>query len=321
MRTKIHIALAADAAYLQHAAAMLASLLHWHHPQDVSIHYMLDDDISARDMQTFEQWLLSCGPAIERVSVPQSLCRDLPRHPRFGKAAWFRLLLPELLPDLSRVLYLDCDIIINESLDQLWATDIGEAPLAAVHNPLHPHISPEWIHRLGIPHVDRYFNSGVLLMDLSRMRSQGLVNKMVLLAAKIGQSTPYPDQDVLNQILWDEWHPLRPKYNAQHVIFEIFSEEMHFDRAEIRQARNRPVIIHFSGRTKPWHDVCGHRYKQLYWRHLDQTPWTGALPEERHWLNPVMRRIPFRLYYWRAVSRQYWKRARRKLAELRSLYR
>ena len=100
--------------------------------------------------------------------------------PNMSLNNWFRVLLPELLPDCDRVLYLDCDVIVLDSLDPLMRVDLSGKCIAAVTN---PPITLEWMQKhcasLSLPDTDDYFNAGVMLMDLEELRAKKWIDQVI----------------------------------------------------------------------------------------------------------------------------------------------
>ncbi len=292
------VALAADPQYLQHAAATLHSLLQ-QHPRGVRVHLVRSDSPAPR-LDDLRGMVESMGAEFHVVTVPPERFARLKPHPFFGTHAWMRMLLPELLPEVKRVLYLDSDTIICKPLDELVNIELDGHWVAAVVNPLYPHQSLDRLSSLGIHEVPRYFNSGVLLMDLEVMRANGLCDDLLQFADEHHENFLYPDQDVLNAVLKGRWLNVSPQFNAQSVIFDLRVSELPFDRATVLQARRDPAIVHFSGLLKPWMDACGHPLRKLYWSHVRQTPWHAAQIENRFWRNIILRHFPYRLYHWYA---------------------
>lgn len=131
-----------------------------------------------------------------------------PGGPNYGSRwTWMslmRLAIPRLLPEERRVLYLDCDTIVRQDIGELFDLDLGGCLLAAV---LEPDKSRDG---------RRYYNAGVLLMDLDALRASGKVAEMV--SAANYRRWGLPDQDVLNACCSRQTLALAPAYNATGFI-------------------------------------------------------------------------------------------------------
>ena len=98
---------------------------------------------------------------------------------RLPTEAYFRLLLPELLPDVKRILYLDVDMLILDSLGELYRTDLGNNILGVVRDFPFTNDKSSWSYFLLGEFGNRYFNSGMLLMDLVAMRENKIVSRFM----------------------------------------------------------------------------------------------------------------------------------------------
>ena len=168
----IEVACATDSAFLPHCATMLRSLLD-HCDGRARIHLLHGEGIAADQLERISDMVVDEGCQL----VPHLIDRGRLRGAdRFAPTpSWYRILLPELLPDTEQVLYLDCDMIVTESLRPLWNSDLSRHSVAAV-SAVFPW--PEWGARhcaaLGIEDPRDYFVSGLMLMNLGRLRKEGL---------------------------------------------------------------------------------------------------------------------------------------------------
>src|SRR3954447_5164139 len=142
---------------------MLSSLLAQHPGHEVQVHYMHGPDVSARDERRLAAMVDAAGGSISFLRIPDSRVEGLPTRDFTRKATWYRIFLPELRPDIDRIIYLDSDALVVDSLLPLWATDIKSYTLAAVPNFLERN-SARRPAELGLPGPQVYFNAGVLLL-------------------------------------------------------------------------------------------------------------------------------------------------------------
>jgi lipopolysaccharide biosynthesis glycosyltransferase len=269
----MQIACATDARGVPHTAAMLHSVLSQNHGLDVEIALLHGPDLSGRRRDRLRRMVDRQGGAIEFVHVPDRRIEGLRPLAVAPPATWYRLLLPDLLPDLDRVLYLDTDTITLGSLAPLWEVELGAHHLAAVTNVL----MREHEHRmelLGLPDRSTYFNVGVVVVNLTRWRQEGGSQAALDFVLQNPDKLGWGDQDTMNLLLPDRLS-LHPKWNCTNaiMIFPWSSEVL--DPEEVREARSSPVIRHFEGPTinKPWHLLCERPMRQVYFEHRRQTPW------------------------------------------------
>lgn len=287
----IQIACAADDKFLPHCAAMIDSVLSHHEAGRIAIHFLHDSFIDRDMLERLAEFVVRSGAGWQAHEVCEERRSEIEYNRRFGRVAWYRVLLPELLPDLSRVLYLDADTIVCRSLEDLWTMDMKGEPVAAVVNPLYPFMDKAFLSDLGVDEGE-YFNSGVLLMDLAQWRMLGLTDK-VLSAAKLLTAQEWPDQNALNYVFKSMWLPLNPKWNMQNTFFDL---PAHLLPSSARSFEpNNPSIVHFIGPYKPWHYRCKHRLRYRYWESLKNTPWQNRAMEGFSFKNRVLRLFPEQL--------------------------
>ncbi|MSE09474.1 glycosyl transferase family 8, partial [Lactobacillus salivarius] len=112
--------------------------------------------------------------------------------------AYFRLLLPDLLPNVKRILYLDVDMLVLNDLGILYRTDLGNSVLGVVRDFPFTNDKNSWSYLLLGESGDRYFNSGMLLMNLALMRENNIVEKFMKFILKTSQHYFLGDQDAFN---------------------------------------------------------------------------------------------------------------------------
>ena len=194
--------------------------------------------------------------------------KDVYIDPRYTEAASMRLLLPELLPELDRILYLDCDIIVRQDIAKLWEeTQLGDNYLAAVYEAAIEG-QAERFRALGCD-PSRYFNSGFLLMNLAQMR-QEKVSEKLLEACRVPW-LEFPDQDALNQVCQGHVLPLNPLYNSIRTFF-IPKYKPDFVRQYgdgLWERIQKEATIHYTG-GKPW-DLFTVQFA-AWWRVYDTLP-------------------------------------------------
>ena len=147
-----------------HCAAMLRSLI-TNEREPFSVHLFVEEDVSADVIQRLGSMFTRPDAGLIVRPVPHNLIGDLV-HSGPG-TTWTRAFLPEVLTELDRVIYLDCDLIVTDSLRPLWVLALGDSCIGAVTT-VFP--AQEWGQRhclaMGVPSTREYFSAGVLLMNL-----------------------------------------------------------------------------------------------------------------------------------------------------------
>lgn len=270
----LHVACAADGAYVPHCAAMLHSLLDHCDALHLSVHCLHGPDLDKQSIDGLARMVENGGGDIMLHEIPDEAVAGLPVLGDFTPAIWYRVLAPELLTDLDRVLYLDADIIAVDSVAPLWQTDLQGALVAAVTNVPEPWHADR-PRQLGLPETQEYFNSGVLLMDLAAMRSEASTAALLDYARKAGDDLIWPDQDAYNVVLGGRRLALHPRWNCMNSIMEFEASVAVFGRPAVAEARANPALRHFEGPgpNKPWHYMCERALREHYLAHRRQTPW------------------------------------------------
>lgn len=170
-------------------------------------------------------------------------------------AAYFRLLIPALLEEHDKCIYLDCDVLVNGNLEELFEIDLGENYLAGVKD---CHIIADTPRErehekvLGIPSRDKYINSGVMLINLKKMREDALIDNFLVQMSKVNW---YEDQDVLNYCCYPYIKILPLKYNLFHFYYgKSIKLLYHLDYGKEEFDFDEPFIIHMGARWKPWNN-------------------------------------------------------------------
>lgn len=282
----LQVACAADHGYLAYCGTMLHSLLGFH-PGAV-VNFLHDATLPARPLSRLGALVERQGGRWNPLAVDPVRIAGLPRMRRIPPLMWYRILLPELLPDQDRVLYLDVDTLVVDDLAPLWTIPLEDHVVAAVNNVL-DESQGDRAQALGIPRSAGYFNSGVLLFNLERMRRQDTTRAIVDYARAHAADLLWPDQDGLNAIMATERLALHPRWNCQNTLF-YWDVDRFFPPGEAAAAAAQPAILHFEGprHAKPWHPDNTHPYRSAWWQHRRAAglrgPWRGELKRQLQWL-------------------------------------
>jgi len=174
----------------------------------------------------------------------------------YSIANYYRLFLPELLPQCDKIIYLDSDLIIQTDIKNFFFQDIGDFPLAAAKDRSAAVIPLKWREIslycycrrvLGIKTSDRYLNSGVLVMDLAALRKSDFSQRI---RAEIASGIPfeYVDQDILNRLFGGRIYYLDKTWN-----YMVEKNERNLRKYK---------IVHISG-IHPWLSV--HKPNAAFW--------------------------------------------------------
>jgi lipopolysaccharide biosynthesis glycosyltransferase len=275
--------------------------------EQLSFHIIHLGDLSTDDQSRMLSMVTDHGGQVDFRVVDASLLAPFPsKGPAEGNhISWARLLIPDALFDVQRIIFLDADTFVARSLQPLWDQPVA-APLAAVANVVEPSMRGH-VRSLGINGLGSYFNAGVLLMDLDLIRTEGLLTRAQRTTHE-GFDLRWFDQDVLNIVFAGRWQEIGPEWNVQNsfLLWRPWALEM-FDRDSLDEALRIPGILHFEGPLlcKPWHYLCQHPRRDEYRAVLAQTPWSDVGLKDRSIGTRAIRRLPasWRLPMYRRLLR------------------
>lgn len=292
--TQIVVALAFDRNYLAPASVVMRSCLLRHPGSELRFEAITDGTVSTQNCQALVRMCEENDAEINFHTADNRLLEGLPAVDRFGSIVWSRFFLPDLVGDLPRVLYLDSDVLVLDRLDSLWQTDLGDAPLAAVANVVEPR-DRDHVARLGVAYPGGFFNSGVILFDLDRMRNEGATAALVDFARRHAHDLLWPDQDALNAVFNRRWRPLHPRWNAQNSLWswQPWAVEV-FGAGPVDEAMTDPAVRHFEGPSvaKPWHYLSPVPHRDAYRTTLARTPWGDEPLRDRTVITRLIAHLP-----------------------------
>lgn len=182
-----------------------------------------------------------------------------------SKSPYARFFIPEYLSKVARCIYLDTDLIVCSDLTTLQELDLhGKSSACVIDGGI---ATPEQQQRLRdklqLANPQRYFNSGVIVMDLDAWRDRDIQSRALSVAQDKHDLLDQMDQDALNMVLADDWVTLDPKWNTSKGKAAVdFSDG----------------IIHFLGKVKPWHADYDANFKDQWFAILDRTAFAGQRP-------------------------------------------
>ena len=261
----VHIGIAFDQTFVTPFYVLLTSIFSSHKESPIHFHVIVTG-ISKDEKRNISVFVHQHNASISFYEVPEDmLSPDLPQSDAYPISIYYRLLFPYLVPEsVHRLLYLDTDIVVINSLQALYQTDIGDLPVGVV---IESFVSsrPE----LGIFEAGRYFNSGVLLINVPKWKEQKITEKTLHFLAHNSHKLIWMDQDALNAVLINNFYPLDFKYN---LTTEFIPKKL--PRKELELFLKDKVIIHYTsgGIKKPWSGLSRNRLRHYYHYYLKKSP-------------------------------------------------
>lgn len=270
----MHIVSSVDDAYAPQCAAMFSALAASHSGVEIAV-TLLVGSLSPSSQRRLHRFLTNLGIRCHLQGVDEHLLEGFPLSDHVTLATYYRLTMGDVLPgSIDRVLFLDADLLINGPLDQLWEADLDGRAIGAVVAP----DGAEDVERLQMPAGTRYFNAGVMLVDMAAWRAVDVLARARFFLQEHGDRIRWWDQDVLNVLFQNNWQELSSHWNAlpQHWLgMQVGRGMPEWRTSKVGDLEKEPAIVHFAGAGdfKPWKYSCGHPYADAYRWHMRRTPW------------------------------------------------
>ena len=278
----MNVVCATDDNFVQHCTIMLTSLLI--NNTDVNI-FLLTEGLKPQNELIIKQQVEKLKGALEIYLVDTSIIEKFPMPKdtnlsHISRATYYRLLIPEILPkNVDKVIYLDCDIIVNQSIQDLWNLDLRGYALAAA-----PQIGSGYeAERLGYPIKYGYFNAGVNVINMDYWRKKNVAKKLIGYIAANYKQIKYHDQDALNAVLYNHTFHLLPMWNMTSLVYSYFLSHRgdkkdgkivnsyELEKKNANKYKENPIIVHVVSKPKPWQKGCVHPLSSLYYDYAKKT--------------------------------------------------
>ena len=175
----------------------------------------------------------------------------------FPISVYFRMFIPLLYPEYDKGIYIDSDTILNDDIAKLYAYDLKDNLLGGIFDSsiIDIPIFSEYIEKAdGVSRYD-YINSGVLLINLKKMRDINFDNHFLYLLNKYDFEVVAPDQDYINAMCLGNILHLDEKWNVMPV--------------EGKEEIDNPSLIHYNLFLKPWHYDAP--YDTYFWEYAEKS--------------------------------------------------
>lgn len=287
-KNNITVAFAANDAFVPYMATMMYSVMVNGSKSNNYDFVVLQSDIGPQNQQKlhgmtepFENVSLRIVDVTEQI---EGYIFFVGNKENFTKESYYRLLIPELMEEYEKVLYLDGDMVALSDVAELYQTELGDCLLASsrdfcgmveYYNPL-TDLKKYRDEVLELKEPDDYFIAGMLLLNIPELRK--LYSTEYLLKFATQRDWRQHDQDVLNvlcqgrtKLVSASWDVMVPEFR-EHLPKEL--------RGELEESIAAPRIIHFGGDMKPW--LCMDApFGEYFWRYAAQTPYIQEIIRRR----------------------------------------
>ncbi len=266
-KSTVEIAMALDKNYVYPCLVSMTSIME-NTNSDIHFYLLISEKLEESDKQI----LLSLTEKYDNCSIQFfSIGNEYDHYFTWGhvtKAIYFRIDIPDLLNDVAKCIYLDCDTVIRRDISELYNIDIGDNVLAGTLEPgVMFWVDDDYVNKADVD-IKKYINSGVLIMDLKELRRQNFKSQMIhYLEDKEKQNIEllFGDQDAINAVCRDKIYILHNRFNAEIATESYFLENPGLFNGRIYNPRDyvgsmwdeaieNPFILHFAAGCKPWKD-------------------------------------------------------------------
>lgn len=290
----MNIAYSCDEMYIPQTGISILSLLENNKEIDHINIYFIEKEVSNISINLLEELVKSYGRKLIVISFNE-LCIDLKINNlgRHIETVYAKLFFSSIL-EINKIIYIDSDTIINESLIDFWNTDLSDFLLGGVST-----FTIEAKKQLNLNKSDCFINDGVVILNIEEFRKQNIQQKFIDCIADFNGNPPVLSEGVINKVCKGKIKILHPKYNLMSGLISFkpnyFLElENFYSLQDIQDAVKSPVIIHYLSAfyNRPWDINCTHPFKERYIYYKSISFWKD-LPFQNKKLSIRLRVIKF----------------------------
>ena len=256
------VVLAANYAYVDQVLTTIKSICY--HNRSIRF-YLINSDFP-------NEWIKQINKRLEKFDSEMINCRVTSEQiSRYKTDISYTVFLRYFVADFvkeDKALYVDCDLVVTKNLDDLFATDLQDYPLAAVRD------------FGGRAYFGReIFNAGVLLINNDLWKQEQMTQRLIDLTNEWHDKVDQADQSILNMLFEHKWLELDFDYN--HIVIH-----KQFTDYQLPAGQDYPGIIHYLSHRKPWKNLAAQTYRDVWW-YYHNLEWTEL--GQNHHLHPLQK--------------------------------
>lgn len=250
----MNILVTLDSNYINPLTVMLKSLADTNKEESITL-YVAHSSLTCLDLKKLDRVTANTNICVVPIKIDDRFFADAPRLKRVSKETYYRIFAPLYLPEsVDRILYLDPDTILLNSLNAFYHTDFGDSLIIGAKHFDGP--IDVWNRgRLGITHSKKYINAGIMLLDIRGMRSSFNMHHIFSMIKRYHSILFLADQDLIN-ILYDgriktftEFKINMDERTFRHILKKCSLEE------GLEFVKDNTLIVHYNGKEKPWNET------------------------------------------------------------------
>ena len=261
----MNILVTLDSNYIPPLTVLLKSLMITNPDKKFDL-YVAHSSLTQEDFIKIKNAIDPSRTRVHPIEVSPGILADAPVFKRISKETYYRLLMMDFLPEtVDRILYIDPDTVVLKDISTLYNIDFKGKTIAAAG---HTKYFIEDLNRLrfGTGRDSRYFNAGIMMVNVAKMR-KNVTSEMVFDYVKKNKRWLFlADQDVLNGMFGNDMIPI------DECIYNLDEKTVIYNRRRVRNLKwveENAVIVHFNGKYKPWKEGYKGILAPLWFRFRD----------------------------------------------------
>jgi lipopolysaccharide biosynthesis glycosyltransferase len=292
-------------------AVSMASIMANNKQADGITFYVIENNISEDNKHKLSEMVEGGGRNLIFIPMPdfqkEFNLKLLQVKKKWMFDSYSRMFLGSILPDtVERALYLDCDTLCDDNLEEFYQTDLTGYCCAGVTDCL----SEKYYKIFEMNSKSYYVNSGMLLINLKAWREENIEQMVVDYVEKKHGYVFFMEQSVLNIVLQERIKIVHPRYNTFTLMISLSRKNLYrlrdckrfYSANEVKEALAHPCIIHMTNffyvKGRPWIMGNAHPFKDIFLKYKKMTPWSDTplfadnLPMHRKMLISILNRLP-----------------------------
>jgi lipopolysaccharide biosynthesis glycosyltransferase len=305
MSKRYNIGCATDKNYAQHLGIMIYSLLTNTATPELFDIYIVDGGILSEDIDRFKQVEKKFGCKLFFLKPDRTYFEKLKVFDSYGEATYYRFFLLDTI-QVDKLLFLDCDMVVEGDVTELYNTDQQGNIISAVHEVLS---LPQHLAKFNLT---KSFNAGMMLINCKKWQESKISQKAFEFTAEFPHLLEYADQDSLNVVLKDSWQMLPShKWNviARLGLAKIgigHPDYTYYSKEEIFKDYDDPKIIHYANRLfKPWFWLDPSPFKKNYLHYKKLSPWKDVPFKDKSVIGAMKRIQYYFTFVFKYLKRNY----------------
>lgn len=267
----IPIVLSTDENYAPYCATTITSILANSKKGDKLNFYILNTNLSSETKNKFKELKKIKNCSIDFLTINENHFNNCPISHHFSIETYFRFKLTSLFPNIDKLIYLDCDMVVLKDVADIFNINIEDYYAGMVTDTVIKHNLNTECARLGLSSNSYYFNAGLMVVNLKKWRNERIEEKFFKWVKKNRKKIKYVDQDVLNVVLNGFIKKLPEKYNVQLTYYKR--------RKKLLNLINDIYIVHYCGPEKPWSKKEMY-LSEYFWKYAKLNPFYNQIREK-----------------------------------------